>query len=120
MKRAFYFILGCLSLLTGVIGILLPVLPTVPLVLLAAWCFSRSSERFRIWITEHRYFGPIIEKYKDGKIERKIKISIVLLITLSISISIYIIPLAWVKYGLLVIGLSVSLYIITREEPSDT
>ena len=64
-SNIFYTIMGIISLAVGVIGIFLPVLPTTPLVLLSAWCFYRGSERFHDWITNHPYFGPIIEEYGD-------------------------------------------------------
>jgi len=117
MKRTVFFIAAWLSLLIGIIGIFLPVLPTVPLILLSGYCFSRSSERFHNWITQHTYFGPIIEAYKDGKVQRSTKIKAITLLAISMAISIYVVPITWVKYILLTIGISVSLYLVSREEP---
>ena len=45
MKKILYILIGCISLGLGIIGVILPILPTVPFVLLAAFCFARSSER---------------------------------------------------------------------------
>jgi len=63
----------CLGL--GVLGIFLPVLPTTPLVLLAAWCFSRGSQRLHRWLLEHRLFGPIVRDWEQHHvISRRAKI----------------------------------------------
>jgi uncharacterized protein len=55
---------GAFALLLGAIGIFLPLLPTVPFVLLAAWCFSRGSERWERWMLAHRVFGPIVRDWR--------------------------------------------------------
>ena len=49
MKKILYIIIGCISLGLGIIGVIVPILPTVPFVLLAAFCFARSSERLNGW-----------------------------------------------------------------------
>ncbi|MDP1534595.1 MAG: YbaN family protein [Rubrivivax sp.] len=56
-----------LALATGVIGIFLPLLPTTPFVLLAAFCFSRGSERFERWLLEHRRFGPMVRDWRASR-----------------------------------------------------
>jgi uncharacterized protein len=63
-QRYFWMACGALALLLGVIGIFLPLLPTVPFVLLAAWCFSRGSERWERWMLAHRVFGPIVRDWR--------------------------------------------------------
>lgn len=57
---------GWLSLVVGFIGIFLPLLPTVPFVLLAAFCFSRGSARCERWLLEHRRFGPVIRDWREN------------------------------------------------------
>ena len=52
--RAFFLIVGTLSLGLGILGIILPLLPTTPLLLLAAYCYARSSERFYQWLLNNR------------------------------------------------------------------
>lgn len=65
--RAIYFTVGLVSLLLGLIGILLPVMPTLPFLALSGYCFSRSSERLHNWLLSLPYYGPLIrdwEKYR--------------------------------------------------------
>ena len=55
---------GGLALAAGIVGIFLPLLPTTPLVLLAAFCFSRGSARCERWLLEHRVFGPMVRDWR--------------------------------------------------------
>lgn len=59
-----WLITGFAALGLGALGVLLPLLPTVPFLLLAAFCFARSSERFHLWLTTHPVFGPPIEDWR--------------------------------------------------------
>ncbi len=72
--RALWVIFGMTSLALGVVGIVVPLLPTVPFVLLAAFCFARSSERLHDWLIGHAKFGPIIEDWHTrGAISPRVK-----------------------------------------------
>ena len=72
--RIFWFLIGCISLGLGVLGIVLPLLPTVPFILLAAFCYARSSERVHDWLISHRTFGPMIEDWRrNGAISTGVK-----------------------------------------------
>ncbi|WP_456388487.1 YbaN family protein [Profundibacter sp.] len=72
--RLIWLIFGLVSLALGVIGILLPILPTVPFMLLSAFFFSKSSERLHHWLITHPKFGPSIEDWqRNGAINRRIK-----------------------------------------------
>ncbi len=69
--RAIYLIVGLLSLLLGGIGLVLPILPTVPFIILAAFCFTRSSPRLEQWLIRHERFGPHIQAWRSrGAISR--------------------------------------------------
>ncbi len=104
----------------AILGIFLPLLPTVPLLLLAAACFARSSERFHQWLLNHRKLGPMIHCYLDGKcIPLRAKITAIGLIWLSISISVYVVNPLWLKFVLALIGLGVTLYLLSLKTSRD-
>ena len=74
-KRLLWATGGCLSLLLALIGVPLPLLPTTPFVILAAFCFSKSSERLHNWLLNHKIFGPSIRDWNEtGSIPLKAKI----------------------------------------------
>ena len=78
-------ILGALSLALAVVGIFLPLLPTTPLLLLAAWCFVRSSPRLYTWLMSHPTLGPYIRNFRENKaIPLHVKVVSVTLIWLTI------------------------------------
>ena len=58
---------GLVSLVLAVLGAVLPLLPTTPFVLLAAYCFSRSSPRLHGWLVNHRVAGPMIRNWRDHR-----------------------------------------------------
>lgn len=66
-QRWLWFVGGLLSLATGVVGIVLPLLPTTPFVLLAAFCFSRGSARCEQWLISHPRFGPMIADWREHR-----------------------------------------------------
>jgi uncharacterized membrane protein YbaN (DUF454 family) len=79
-KKLIYILIGTISLVIGIIGIIVPVLPTTPFILLSAGCYYRGSSRFHDWLLNHNYFGPIILEYSDGKgIRRNNKIKAIIL-----------------------------------------
>ncbi|GGY78684.1 YbaN family protein [Marinobacter zhanjiangensis] len=65
MRKTGYRLLAYISLMLGVAGIALPLLPTTPFVLLAAWSASRGSPAFEAWLHDHRRFGPIIRNWRE-------------------------------------------------------
>ncbi|WP_116132869.1 YbaN family protein [Tropicimonas sp. IMCC34043] len=70
--RLIWGVAGCLAFGLGMLGVVLPLLPTVPFILLAAFCFARSSERLHDWIVSHPLFGPTILNWRErGAISRR-------------------------------------------------
>ena len=67
MKKYILITVGALSLALGIVGIFLPVLPTTPFLLLSAYCFSKSSEKFYNWLITNKIFGKYIRDYREQK-----------------------------------------------------
>lgn len=63
-QRALWLAAGTLALATGIVGIVLPLLPTTPFVILAAFCYTRGSERWERWLLEHPRFGPMLRDWR--------------------------------------------------------
>lgn len=114
MVRYCLITVGWLSVILGVIGIFLPLLPTTPFLLLAVSCFGKSSKRFHDWLLNQPQLGPYIHLYMDGKgipMKAKTYILIMLWFTMSTSI-IFFVSLVPVKLMLLGIACCVSIYIL--------
>lgn len=67
MFRPLWIIIGLTSLALGIAGVVLPLLPTTPFVLLAAYCFARSSPRLHAWLLANRTFGPLIRNWEQHR-----------------------------------------------------
>ncbi|SIR77058.1 hypothetical protein SAMN05878276_0022 [Aquipseudomonas alcaligenes] len=108
--------IGWLSVLLGVIGIFVPVLPTTPFLLLAAACFVRSSRRFYLWLVHHKHLGPWIRDYLEGNgIPLKGKVYAIGLMWLSIGLSCYLVPMPWARAFMLTSAVLVTLYILRQK-----
>lgn len=91
--RLTLIILGWMFVGIGFVGIFLPILPTTPFLLLAAACFSRSSERFHQWLITNRFFGPIIKDWEENRaMEKNVKIRALILVAITFGISIAVVP----------------------------
>ena len=83
IRKILYIIGGCLSMLLGAVGAVLPVLPTVPFLLLAAFCFARSSEKLHTWFIKTKLYQNNLESFVSGKgMTKKTKIRIMVTVTL--------------------------------------
>ena len=121
LLRALLLGIGVLATALGVLGIFLPLLPTVPLLLLAAACFARSSPRSYAWLLEHPRLGPLFSNYLDGSgIPLRAKVWAILLLWTTISLSaLLVVPILLVKLALFAIAAGVTLYLLrlpTRNE----
>lgn len=71
LTRWLLMALALVSLVLGLIGLFLPVLPTVPFILLSAWAAARSSPRLLAWLEAHPAFGPMIIEWRRGGVVRR-------------------------------------------------
>ena len=118
LVRYILITLSFIFLLLGFIGVFLPLLPTTPFVLLSAFLYARSSKRFYNWMMNHPQMGPPLRQWKKNRsIPRKAKILAVTMLGLTIvPSSIFLVPIPAVKIGLLCLGLTIALYIISRPD----
>ncbi|MCG8429144.1 MAG: YbaN family protein [Chromatiales bacterium] len=102
IKHSALLIGGWLSLIAGIIGIVLPLLPTTPFILLAGFCFYRSSPKMHNWLLNHKYLGPMIQQWQRTRtINRRVKVRGILLIIATFTISLLILPISLMGKGLL-------------------
>tara|TARA_B100000579_G_scaffold6400_1_gene4876 strand:- start:172 stop:561 length:390 start_codon:yes stop_codon:yes gene_type:complete len=115
IKNYIYIFLGLLFLVLGFIGLLLPVIPTTPFILVSVWFFARSSKKLENWLVNHKIFGKSIRDWKEkGAISKKAKMSAIPLILFSFSTTIYFSELFYLNLFLAFLGVSISTFIITR------
>ena len=114
MSKTIWIIGGSLALGLGILGIFLPLLPTVPFLLLAASCYVKGSPNLYKWLISHPYFGRIIREYKEDKtIPLKTKIYTILLLWASIGISIFLVSTLWVQLLLFFVAIGVSIHVLS-------
>ena len=101
MRRLAFLILGFASLAAGAAGIVLPLVPTVPFVLLAAFCFANSSPRLESWLVEHRRFGPHIRDWRATRsISRGGKRAAWTAFAVSAAVGLLALPFPWALFPL--------------------
>lgn len=120
--RALYWAAGTLCVALGVLGLFLPVLPTTPFMLAAAACYARASERFYLWLINHKVFGPTLREWRRHRsIPWRTKLWAIGLMSASLSTSIvFFVRPVWLKVVLAVMGvvLAAWLYRIpSRDRP---
>lgn len=87
IKKALYIILGCIGLGIGAVGAVLPLLPAFPFLLLAAFCFAKSSEKLHNWFINTKLYKNNLESYVEGRgMTWKTKIRIMITVTILMSI----------------------------------
>lgn len=102
--RGIYLTVGIVAVVLAVAGIFLPVLPTIPFLILAAACFARSSEKFYSHLLAHRIAGPVLrEWFEHRSIALKVKRRIYFLIIMSFSLSVYIVQPVGLKVMLVIL-----------------
>ncbi|MEX2785172.1 YbaN family protein [Streptococcus sp. H49] len=112
MKKMLLITVGCLSLLLGVIGVVLPVLPTTPFLLLSGYCFARSSKKFESWLKQTKLYQFYVADYAESKsIAKERKKKIIVQIYLLMGLSVWLAPIVWVKIALLALTVFITYYL---------
>ena len=112
VKRITLILCGWLAILLGVIGVFLPIMPTTPFILVAAWCFARSSRHFHQWLLNNRFFGPIVRDWEAGLgIPVAVRNYAVTMVWVSMFGSMWLIGKWWGVLILTTTGLGVSIYL---------
>lgn len=110
--RLIYFVIACLSLALGVIGMFLPVLPTTPFLLLSIACFSRSSKRIENWLYHTKMYQVYVADFREtGSIAKERKKKIIVSIYILMGISIALAPIIWVKIFLFALTIFITYYL---------
>lgn len=115
-----WLLLALLALVLGVVGIVLPGLPTTPFVLLSAWAATRGSPRLHGWLGRHRVFGPVLRSWEAQRaIPRRAKVASAAAMTVCAGLLFVLVrPLWWPVLGSLTMAL-VALWIWTRPDGPD-
>jgi uncharacterized membrane protein YbaN (DUF454 family) len=118
--RLLWAIGGVVFVAIGTIGVILPLLPTTPFLLLAAYCFARSSPKLHDWLLNHRSFGPLISNWdRYGSIDRRSKFIAMIVILMTLAISVAIGVPWWALVSQIVVLAIVSTFILTRPETTN-
>lgn len=118
MKKAVSLVLAYTFLILAIIGVVLPGLPTVPFLLLAAWFAARGSDSLHAWLYAHPHFGQLLIDWEQQKaVSRKSKVLAVVMMCASAIFLHYKTGNVYLVAGVICIFVCVSTYLITRPEP---
>lgn len=113
-KKILLISIGTLFVGIGIIGIIVPILPTTPFLLVAAALYARSSRKFYDWLINNKYFGKYIKNYREGKgVPLKVKIFAISILWITIGCSAFFaVDILYVRIILFVVAAVVSIYIV--------
>lgn len=105
IKRITFVVLGCVSLALAVIGVVLPIFPTVPFLALAAFCFAKSSDRLNNWLINTKFYQNNLADFKAGKgMTVKTKVRILATVTLVMAIGLIVMLMKGVIVGSIILS----------------
>ena len=114
MKRTILISLGWLCVGLGFVGVFVPGIPTTIFLIIALWAFTKSSEKLRHWLLNHKRFGPILNNWQEHKVvPRRAKILMVVLMSLAVILFYYSSQSLILTIGLIIILISVAVYVIS-------
>jgi len=118
--RFIWLLTGLACVAVGAIGVVLPLLPTTPFLLVAAFAFARSSRRLDRWLREHRTFGRLISNWhRDGSIDRNSKRTAIIVICATPVITWLLGAQLWVVACQVVVLSASATFILTRPSPAE-
>ena len=113
LKKKLYITFGFLAVALAIVGVFIPGLPTVPFLLVALFCFERSSKKYHDMIMNNKYFGPVLQDYYSGKgLTSSVKIKAILFLSCGMIFSIYKIQNLYARIALAIVWLGVAIHII--------
>lgn len=114
VRKAILIFLGTVCVGLGVMGILLPLMPTTVFLLMAAYCYSKSSDRFHNWLLNNRLLGQYIKNYKSGQgITVRQKVTTIAILWASIAFSIWFVAGAfWLTLLLVAVAIGVTIHLL--------
>jgi uncharacterized membrane protein YbaN (DUF454 family) len=120
--RAAWLAAGFVSLGIGMAGVVMPVLPTTPFILLAAACFARSSDRFHDWLLNHRTFGPLVREWRQYRsIPHRTKLLAIAMMAATLTVSVvFFVPKGWLQVALAIFGVLLAAWLYnvpSRDRP---
>ena len=115
IKKFFYTFIGLIAFLLGAIGVVLPVLPTTPFLLLASFCFVRSSERFDKWFKNTKIYKKYLENFVESRaMTLKQKVSLILFSDFMILIPFIVVDNMYIRIFLILLSLTKLYYFVFR------
>lgn len=120
--RTLLVVSGTISLVIGAIGVMVPLLPTTPFLLLAAACYIRSSEKHYNWLVNNRLFGKYIKNYREHHaIPLRTKIISISLLWITIGYAmVFIVGSLLVRSVLVIIAIGVTLHLLSFKTLKET
>ena len=119
--RKWYLALAYVALGLGLVGLVLPVVPTAPFLILSAWAAMRGSRKMHRWLRQHKQFGPMIRAWEDqGAVSRRAKWVATISMAAGAAWFFYLLENQWIAVGLSVVLAAVAVWLWMRPEPRAT
>ena len=121
IKKIILISIGIFSLILGILGIAIPLLPTTPLLILSSICFLNSSDKLYNWILDNKFFGKYIvgyTKYRAVSLQSKIVSLVILWIGIGSS-AVFFVKNIWIRIALIIIAIAVTIHIILLKNMTD-
>ena len=120
MTRFVWLLAGLAAVGIGAVGVVVPLLPTTPFLLVAAFAFARSSERLNNWLRQHGKFGALIDNWhRDGSIDRRTKRTAMIVIVATPLITWLLDAPLWIVACQIAILSMSATFILTRPSPAE-